>query len=198
MSDSTNDGQPQEQRNGVPIRAYTVTFFHLSIIIVCSLLAYSEATSTPKNVETGTENAPASSDSSTDNPLDGTTPNLPTFSWQHERRDLCLALLCGAVGGAIMASRYVVHAVRSRTYDKNRFLWQLTTPIHSGILAPIGIILVKAGILTLTASGVTQEPQYTYFIIGVSFVVGFSSESFVKRLIVAAESLFGERGDLEE
>jgi hypothetical protein len=114
-----------------------------------------------------------------------------------ELKKQCFALIFGALAGTLAASRYVVYAVRHREYDPNRILWQLLTPLYSGILAWIGMLIVRGGLVTLTNTAGPAEPQYTFFVMGFSFLVGFASESFVKKLIVAAESLFGERGDLD-
>jgi len=99
----------------------------------------------------------------------------------------------GALGGTLMSSRYIVYAVRHSTYDHRRFLWQVATPIWSAVLAGIGLIAVHGGIITMSTSWSSQEPNYTFAVITFSFLVGFASESFTKRLIMAAESLFGER-----
>jgi len=106
------------------------------------------------------------------------------------------SLCFGSLGGTLMASRYVVYAVRHRNYDRARILWQLLTPLHSAILAAISILAIRAGLITLTNAASPSEPQYTWFVMAFSFVVGMASEAFVKRLIMASESLFGERGDL--
>ena len=107
------------------------------------------------------------------------------------------SLCFGAMGGTLTASRYVVYAVRHRDYDTERVLWQVLTPIHSAVLATICILTVRAGLITLTNAAAPTEPQYTWFVMSFSFLVGLASEAFVKRLIMAAESLLGERGDLE-
>jgi hypothetical protein len=101
----------------------------------------------------------------------------------------------GVVGGTVTASRYVVYAVRHREYDRNRILWQLMTPVYSAVLAWIGTLAVRAGMLTLTSAG--QQKERLSFVPVFSFFVGLASESFIKRLIASAEALFGERGDLE-
>lgn len=116
---------------------------------------------------------------------------------QDELRKQYYALIFGCLGGAVTASRYVVHAVRHGEYDRRRLLWQILTPVYSAVLAWMGVITIRGGLLTLSTAPTTAEPQYTYFIMGFSFLVGFGTESFVKRLIMAAESLFGERGDLD-
>lgn len=107
------------------------------------------------------------------------------------------ALLAGAMGGTFTASRWVIYAVRHGRYDSRRLLWQLATPIYSGVLGWIAVIAVRSGILTLVESPVPLEPRYTFFVITFAFLVGIASESFLKRLIMAAETIFGERGDLE-
>jgi hypothetical protein len=114
-----------------------------------------------------------------------------------ELQKQCFALIFGGLAGTLAASRYVVYAVRHSEYDPNRILWQVLTPLYSAILAWIGMLIVRGGLVTLANTPGPAEPQYTFFVIGFSFLVGFASESFVKKLIVAAESLFGERGDLD-
>jgi hypothetical protein len=103
----------------------------------------------------------------------------------------------GAVGATIHASRYVIYSVAHRRYQRRKLLWQIMTPVHSAVLSVIAYVAINAGLLTLATAPSPKEPQYTWFVIISSFLVGFASETFVKRLIMAAESLFGERGDLE-
>jgi hypothetical protein len=102
----------------------------------------------------------------------------------------------GAAGGLLTASRYVVYSVRHSIYDPRRLLWQLVSPIHSAILAGVFIVTVKGGLFALGQPLAPEEPKHTLAIMGFSFFVGLASESFVKKLIVAIEALFGERGDL--
>jgi hypothetical protein len=111
---------------------------------------------------------------------------------------ILLASLFGGIGSTLHASRYVVLAVRHRKYDPQRILWQLLSPIHGAILAVVAIYLLSGGLLSLAR---TPSPgdAYAYFVGGFSFIVGFSSEVFVKRLIRATEALFGEKhDDIEE
>lgn len=107
-------------------------------------------------------------------------------------------LASGALGGALLASRWVVYSLRHGRYDVRRLPWQVVTPITSAVLALVGVLLVHGGFIGTTANWNAAEPEYTFAVLGFAFVVGFAAESFVKRLIMAAESLFGERGDLED
>jgi hypothetical protein len=120
---------------------------------------------------------------------------VPSIEWYHQ----IYALLGGGLGGTVTASRWVVLAVRHGEYDPRRLLWQLLTPIYSGALGWVGIIAIRGGLLTLSESPSTKEPNFTYFVIAFSFLVGFASEAFLKRLILAAQTLFGEhREDVKE
>ena len=114
-----------------------------------------------------------------------------TIGYLNSHKSLVYVLSFGAIGGALNASRTVVIAVRYGKYDKRRVLWQILTPIHGAILAAVGYVLFQGGIVAFT-SGVDNPNTYMYFLMGVSFLIGFSSELFIKRLIKAAESLFGE------
>lgn len=124
--------------------------------------------------------------------------NQKWISPNEELQRVLLSICFGVMGGTLTASRYVIYAIRHRRYDKGRTLWQLLTPLHSALLAAISMIAVRGGLITLSTGTATKEPEYSYFVMAFCFLVGLSSESFVKRLIMAAESLFGERGDLNE
>jgi len=107
---------------------------------------------------------------------------------------LLFALCFGMIGSTLNASRYVVLAVRRRRYDCHRILWQILTPLHGGVLAIVAVYVVVGGLFSLV-QGTNVDREYGYFIGGFSFLVGFSSELFVKRLIAATEALFGEAGN---
>jgi hypothetical protein len=119
------------------------------------------------------------------------------LAWGHDfgrpsdlGRLVIIAAVTGAGGAALVASRYVVLAVREKLYDELRLPWQLLTPLHGAMLAVIGLFLFKVPVGTdgiqkvgaISAEGVVL----------VSAIIGFAAEIFVKRLIAVAESLFGE------
>lgn len=106
------------------------------------------------------------------------------------------SICAGIIGGGLNASRWVVYTVRHSAYEARRLLWQVVTPVHSGIFAGFGLVAVHAGLVTITSSLDFAEPGYILFVLSFSFIIGFSSELFVKRLIKASEALFGEHGDL--
>src|SRR6266704_4140520 len=99
-----------------------------------------------------------------------------------------LSAITGAGGAALVASRYVVLAVKEGAYDLLRLPWQLLTPLHGAALAVIGLFFFKSPI----SSDIAQKATSADSVILVSAVIGFAAEIFVKRLIAVAESLFGE------
>jgi hypothetical protein len=130
-----------------------------------------------------------------------TLPIVTICYWQQLAQELRVfihAVSFGVLGGTLTASRYVVYAVRHQEYRVNRVPWQIMTPIYSATLSWVGIIAVRAGLLTLGGSAPQKGEENVFFIMAFSFLVGLASESFIKRLIMSAEALFGERGDLEE
>lgn len=167
-----------------PGLAYIVTLFHIIVLsaaawgIYCIYLDGNPPRGTPGNEIPKNDWATSSVGSMWMDP--------------DSARKLGLAVLFGAIGGTLIASRYVVSAVKRGTYYPQRILWQLTTPIHSAILAGVGFFIIRGGLLTLSSSPSVQEPEYTSFVIGFSFLVGLASESFIQRLIKTAETLFGE------
>jgi hypothetical protein len=101
-----------------------------------------------------------------------------------------IAAVTGAGGAALVASRYVVLAVREKLYDELRLPWQLLTPLHGATLAVIGLFLFK---VPISADGVQKAGTVSAeSVVLVSSIIGFAAEIFVKRLIAVAESLFGE------
>jgi hypothetical protein len=108
--------------------------------------------------------------------------------------DVLLSGLFGMIGATLTASRYVVIAVRHGRYEPRRILWQVLTPIQGGVLAIAGMIMVEGGIISLGGDS-TNISKHVYFILSLSFLIGFSSEVFVKKLIATAETFFGEKGD---
>lgn len=111
-------------------------------------------------------------------------------------RVVTFAFMFGTLGSTLAASRYVVFAVRHSVYDLRRVPWQLLSPLHGGVLSVIAVYVVFGGLLAIARSPNPSE-EYGFFVGGFAFIVGFSSELFVKRLIRATEALFGEEPNID-
>ncbi len=124
---------------------------------------------------------------------------FPSYT-THNLRNPIICVSFGVIGGTLNASRYVIISVKNGNYDNKRILWQLLTPIHAGVFAIIAIILMKSGLhMTLNDNiKMTNNSKYVEFISIVSFLAGFTTEIFIKRLISASESLFGEKKTINE
>jgi len=55
---------------------------------------------------------------------------------------------------------------------------------------------MNGGLLSFT-QGIRDVKSYEHFLMGLSFLVGFGSELFIKRLITICASLFGEKSTLD-
>ena len=115
-------------------------------------------------------------------------------------KNVILCVCFGTIGGTLNASRQVIKAVKENDYELNRRLWQILTPLHSGIFAVISIAFIKSGLIMAAgvSTGPPIGPNYLYFITITSFLVGFSTEVFTKRLIGATEALFGEKNKISK
>jgi len=175
----------------LPILAIVVSFYHLLILFGALLLTTWFIT--PQAIQACTQAHETMNQAGQANLNRGNT----SAPCEHEHRDVILFVFAfGALGSTLNASRYVVFAVRHGTYDRRRVLWQILSPWHGGSLAVVAYYVVQGGLLAFANSN-SRGDQYTYFLGGLSFIVGFSSELFVKRLINATEALFGERANLE-
>src|SRR5438874_1083781 len=54
-------------------------------------------------------------------------------------------LSIGCLGGTLMTSRCLIYSVRQHTFDSSLILWQLFTPIHSSVIAGVGVLLLQSG-----------------------------------------------------
>jgi hypothetical protein len=173
---SAGSAYPQKLRGAVPIVGAAVLVYDAAIMLAAAVVAYKVYTSGRSCFTCASEGLCS----------DGFLARAK------------LTLAFGALGGAILSSRFVILAIRHSKYDARRLPWQVMAPIHSAVLAAIGAAAVQGGLITISTSWKAAEPQYTLFLISFSFLVGLASEPFVKRLMMAAASLFGEKGDLDD
>ena len=164
----------------VPKAAYVICVYHTAILVAS--FALTTFIIGPENLVNCTQ------------PVSSTAGQSPTSTGCHFAHHLLLvfAFLFGMLGSTLSASRIVILALRHQNYQSEKIAWQVLTPIHGGVLAVVGIYVVLGGLLAMVRSPVVG-PEFGYFVGGFAFIVGFSSELFVKRLIRATEALFGEQ-----
>lgn len=99
-----------------------------------------------------------------------------------------VAWLSGSLGGTLFSIKWLYHSVAKHLWNQDRRLWRLFTPHLSGCLAVVVLLLISSGILAIfdqEALG-SLEP-----IAGLSFLIGYFSDSATAKLAEVAETLFG-------
>ena len=98
----------------------------------------------------------------------------------------CFAFLGGMLGGTVFSMKWLYHGVAKNTWNIDRRLWRLLTPLLSSVVALIIIMLLNSDILK---SSNTYASIYKSFAVG--FLAGYFSDSAIGKLTEIAQVLFG-------
>lgn len=110
------------------------------------------------------------------------TPN----KYQNLKKYL-FALFGGTLGGTLFAMKWLVHSVAKDTWNYDRQIWRVFTPLLSGGLAFVIIILVNCQMFDLTKpANLSIHRCY-----GIGFLVGYFSDNAIGKLTEIAQVLFG-------
>ncbi len=101
------------------------------------------------------------------------------------------AWLGGTLGGTLFSVKWLYHSVAHGSWNEDRRLWRLFTPHLSAGLAFAVAVLVDSHVLAIFDNRVVGDPRT---VVGLSFLVGYFSDSVTARLAVIAENLFGSSG----
>jgi|SRR5690242_9518579 len=99
-----------------------------------------------------------------------------------------MAWLGGTFGGTLFAVKWLYHAVARQLWHLDRRLWRLFTPHISGGLAFAMVALISSGLLRIFDSRAVDSLSS---IVGISFLVGYFSDSAIAKLTEVADTLFG-------
>jgi len=99
-----------------------------------------------------------------------------------------MAWLGGMLGGTLFDVKWLYHSVARQLWHLDRRLWRLFTPHISGGLAFAMIVLISSGLVRIFDSRAVNSLSS---IIGISFLVGYFSDSAIAKLTEVAETLFG-------
>jgi hypothetical protein len=111
--------------------------------------------------------------------------NAPT-KYQNLKKYL-FALFGGTLGGTLFAMKWLVHSVAKDTWNYDRQLWRVFTPLLSGGLAFVIIILVNCQMFDVTK----PENLSIHKCYGIGFLVGYFSDNAIGKLTEIAQVLFG-------
>jgi hypothetical protein len=98
------------------------------------------------------------------------------------------AWLAGTLGGTLFDLKWLYHSVARRMWHMDRRLWRVFTPHISGGLSFAVVALISSGIVRIFDSKAVESLS---LIVGISFLVGYFSDSAIAKLSELAETLFG-------
>ena len=98
----------------------------------------------------------------------------------------CFAFLGGMLGGTVFSMKWLYHSVAKYTWNIDRRLWRLLTPLLSSVIALIIVMLFNSDILNSRNSYISV---YKSFAVG--FLAGYFSDSAIGKLTEIAQVLFG-------
>lgn len=99
-----------------------------------------------------------------------------------------MAWLTGTLGGTLFDLKWLYHSVARRMWHLDRRLWRIFTPHISGGLSFAVVALVSSGIVRIFDSKAVESIS---LVVGISFLVGYFSDSAIAKLSEVAETLFG-------
>lgn len=103
-----------------------------------------------------------------------------------------MAWLGGTLGGVLFSVKWLYHTVAHGYWNEDRRLWRIFTPHLSGGLAFGVMVMIDSGLIGLFDQKLADR---TTAVLGLSFLVGYFSDSVVAKLAQVAGDLFGEDGD---
>jgi len=93
----------------------------------------------------------------------------------------------GCFGGCVFSAKWLIHSVAKDTWNVDRWLWRVLTPIQSAGLAFITILLVNSQILSFVKPN-ELGIQYCY---ALGFLVGYFSDNAIGKMTEVAQVFFG-------
>jgi hypothetical protein len=94
----------------------------------------------------------------------------------------------GTLGGTLFTTKWLYHSVARDLWNQDRFLWRIFTPHISGALAFSFILLISSGIINLFSPAAMDNNNAVF---GVSFLIGYFSDSAIAKLTEIANTIFG-------
>jgi len=94
----------------------------------------------------------------------------------------------GGLGGTLFGLKWLYHSVAKGQWNLDRRLWRFFTPWISAILALAFIALVAADVVRLFNSSIIHRLSAVF---GVSFLVGYFSDTTIGKLNEIVAVLFG-------
>ena len=97
------------------------------------------------------------------------------------------ALFGGLLGGTIFSMKWLVHSVAKDTWNIDRRLWRIFTPLVSSVVALLIVILINSDFI----KGDANKCISIYKSFGIGFLSGYFSDNAIGKLTEIAQVLFG-------
>ena len=99
----------------------------------------------------------------------------------------CFAWIGGMLGGIVFACKWLYHAVARNMWHEDRNIWRVVSPLLSGIVALIFIIIFCSGITS------NVEIYSVHKSCGIGFLVGYFSDNAIGKLSELANVFFAKK-----
>jgi hypothetical protein len=99
------------------------------------------------------------------------------------------AWIGGTLGGTLFSIKWLYHSVARNLWNADRWLWRAFTPHISAGLAFAFIVLISSGLINIFSPDALNKNTA---VLGLSFLVGYFSDSAVAKLNEIANTIFGE------
>ena len=99
------------------------------------------------------------------------------------------SLFGGLLGGCLFSVKWLYHSVAHGTWHQDRRLWRLFTPYLSAGLAFSVVVLIESGLLAVLNPDFFRDGRS---VVGLTFLIGYFSDSVVAKLAELARNLFGD------
>jgi hypothetical protein len=97
------------------------------------------------------------------------------------------AAIGGLLGGTIYSMKWLVHGIAKTTWNADRRLWRIFTPLFSSAIALLFVILYNTNFLTGTDTQVISLCKA----FGIGSLAGYFSDNAIGKLAEIAQVLFG-------
>jgi len=97
------------------------------------------------------------------------------------------AFLGGTLGGTIFSIKWLIHSVAKNTWNMDRHLWRIMTPVLSSAIALLFVVLLNTDVFTIE----TAKSSSIYKAYGIGALVGYFSDNAIGKLTEIAQVLFG-------
>jgi len=99
------------------------------------------------------------------------------------------AWMGGTLGGTLFSLKWLYHTVARFVWNADRWLWRFFTPHISGGVSFAFIVLISSGLINIFSPDAMNKNTA---VLGLSFLIGYFSDSAIAKLNEIANTIFGE------